>query len=205
MDSIKVTNSEDAYKLFNTGHNVYCRSSEELESIMIPNLLNSLRYGINNKNCNNDRYSRGEIETFHTAFQENFTIQLSGCKKWTFKDSSLVAPIRGCAPHFNANNMENIVEQQLKVHKCTNKHFHVSEFQKNNNANSNSNNNNNNNNNSNINNTKTNSKKKRKIDIQTSNTSNTSHTSHTTEESDVMSVVLYPGDILYHPAGVWHV
>lgn len=39
---------------------------------------------------------------FHTDFQENFTIQLSGTKKWIFRESTAVAPLRGCTPHFKA-------------------------------------------------------------------------------------------------------
>lgn len=183
VDAIKVPTGEQAFKLFKAGHNAYCRAPEELESIMIPSLLKSLKYGINTNNCTNDRYARGEIETFytnighktafHTDFQENFTIQLEGCKKWSFRKSSLTSPLRGCAPHFNATNLDDVIEQQLKVHKCTNKHFEVSEFQK-----------------RNIDMLTDTSSKKRKIDE--------------CNEDDMLSVILYPGDVLYHPAGIWH-
>lgn len=49
----------------------------------------------------------------HFDFQENFTIQLKGAKKWTLKDSGIQDPVRGSTPHYKAfQNME----QQVKLH-----------------------------------------------------------------------------------------
>jgi len=57
-----------------------------------------------------DNSLRGEIETFvsrpgnvtdwHLDFQENFTFQLQGSKKWLLRRSHLRAPVRGFTPHF---------------------------------------------------------------------------------------------------------
>lgn len=65
---------------------------------------------------------RGEVETFistenhltnwHYDFQENFTIQLSGRKRWTLQQGKIKDPIRGCTPHYAA---PEAVESQLKA------------------------------------------------------------------------------------------
>lgn len=65
---------------------------------------------------------RGEVETFistdghltnwHYDFQENFTIQLSGVKRWTLQQGTIKDPIRGCTPHYAA---PEAVESQLKA------------------------------------------------------------------------------------------
>ncbi len=70
---------------------------------------------------------RGEVETFigtkhhltnwHIDFQENFTIQLSGCKKWTLKQSTIKHPLRGITPHYK--NTNDVVENQLLASKLS--------------------------------------------------------------------------------------
>jgi len=161
LDSVTVDNHMHAKSLYNAGHSLYCRASEELEKEVIPKVLEELGIGINTSKS--DRFRRGEIETFfsrkghltdfHVDFQENFTIQLTGKKKWTFCNSSILSPIRGCTPHYNGIGQENnVAEQQLKVLKLGNVDFSPLEF----------------------------------------------------KEGEVWSIILEPGDTLYHPAGVWH-
>jgi uncharacterized cupin superfamily protein len=65
---------------------------------------------------------RGEVETlmstdghltnWHYDFQENFTIQLSGIKRWSLQQGTIKDPIRGCTPHYAAPES---VESQLKA------------------------------------------------------------------------------------------
>ena len=65
---------------------------------------------------------RGEVEIFigtsdhftnwHTDFQENFTLQLSGSKRWRLKQGTVRHPSRGCTPHYY---IPDIVESQVKV------------------------------------------------------------------------------------------
>ena len=70
---------------------------------------------------------QGEIETFvsragnhtswHTDFQENFTLQLKGSKKWRLLRSGLEAPIMGYTPHYKKTGN---LELQQKVHQAYN-------------------------------------------------------------------------------------
>lgn len=102
LESIIVSDVMQAIKLYQAGHSLYCRAPVQLESAVIPRILSELGIGI--AGSDNDRFRRGEIETFyskkghltdfHTDFQENITIQLSGKKKWSFSSSSAVAPLR---------------------------------------------------------------------------------------------------------------
>ena len=156
LDSILVDDPDMAMKLHANGHSLYCRSSTELESNLITRFLNELGYKLFNAT---DRFRRGEIETFyskqghitnfHCDFQENFTFQLKGRKKWIFAKSSLYAPLRGCTPHFATTE---VTEQQIKVNQLLDNKFHANEFQ----------------------------------------------------HGELMEVIVEEGDILYHPAGVWH-
>jgi len=164
LDSISVDQASVALKLHNAGHSLYCRASPELESVLVPKLLDELGIGV--KNADSDRFRRGEIETFiskkshvtefHTDFQENFTFQLSGFKRWWFRDSTASAPMRGCTPHFGTKQAPSVVETQLKALRLGQPLFSAEEFMK-----------------SSV------------VDGET-------------------SIVLGPGDVLYHPAGVWH-
>jgi hypothetical protein len=71
--------ADQALKLYNAGHSLYCRASQELESEVIPKVLEEVGVGINTSNS--DRFRRGEIETFfsrkghltdfHVDFQES--------------------------------------------------------------------------------------------------------------------------------------
>ena len=137
LDSITVDTASNAKSLYNAGHSLYCRASQELENEVISKVLEEVGVGINTSNS--DRFRRGEIETFfsrkghltdfHVDFQENFTIQLTGKKKWTFCNSSILSPIRGCTPHYNGNGQDkSVAEQQLKVLKLGNPDFDPQEF-----------------------------------------------------------------------------
>lgn len=68
------------------------------------------------------KIGRGEVEIFisgtadsitnwHTDFQENFTIQLSGIKRWTIQKGTVEHPIRGNTPHYT--NTDTIETQLL--------------------------------------------------------------------------------------------
>jgi hypothetical protein len=64
LESITVDDAEQALKLYKAGHSLYCRAPAELESIVIPRALNELGLGV--FGSGNDRFSRGEIETFYS-------------------------------------------------------------------------------------------------------------------------------------------
>ena len=161
LSSISVDDPEQACKLFNAGHSLYCRAPPHFEEIVVPKLIKELSYGIDP--ANNDRYRRGEVEVFysrkghftdfHTDFQENFTIQLAGVKKWIFGTSTASHPLRGCTPHFNDEKHGDVVEQQLKVLKLGDNKFSADQFR---------------------------------------------------NVEKLAEVILKPGDVMYHPAGIWH-
>ena len=53
------------------------------------------------------------VTDWHYDFQENFTMQLRGSKRWHFRKSGVTRPIRGFTPHFRSSS--EIVEMQVKV------------------------------------------------------------------------------------------
>jgi hypothetical protein len=172
ISSIKVSEASQALQLYGAGHSLYCRAPRVLEDAVVPSLLNDLGWGVRmSANAFNDRNARGEIETFfskkghvtewHTDFQENFTIQLTGTKKWTFRQCDLNHPLRGCTPHFGSTQGREVVETQLKAARlCDPSAFtHLA-------------------------------------DVETAFS--------TARVADEISVVLTPGDVLYHPAGILH-
>ena len=105
---------------------------------------------------------KGEIEVFatraghttdwHMDFMENFTVQLSGRKRWRLAQSGLDGVIRGYTPHYQ--NVDNL-EQQLKLHRMQRADFPAPR-----------------------------------------------PWAEGAGDTDV--VELGPGDVLYHPAGIWH-
>lgn len=165
LDCITVEDADQALKLHLAGHSLYFRASSEIEQKFVSTLLQELNFGIANT-AHSDRYRRGEVETFisraghvtdfHTDFQENFTFQLSGSKRWIFRSSSATNPIRGCTPHFNLEDKNrDVAEQQLKVLRLGDPSFQRNQFQIN-------------------------------------------------ESNNESSITLHPGDVMYHPAGIWH-
>jgi hypothetical protein len=91
---------------------------------------------------------KGHYTDWHTDFQENFTIQLKGSKKWKVAKGAVINPLRGCTPHYFDN--EAVKETQMKAH-CS-----------------------------------------------------CSAESEIKLPKEWEEVVLGEGDVLYHPAGLWH-
>ncbi|KAL0483700.1 hypothetical protein AKO1_013954 [Acrasis kona] len=63
---------------------------------------------------------KGHVTPFHFDFMENFTIQLTGKKKWTFLPLESTHPLRGATPHYKK---QDTLEQQLKIHQIKNVNF----------------------------------------------------------------------------------
>jgi hypothetical protein len=171
LESIGVEDPAHALKLYHAGHSLYCRAPRELEDKVVPRLLDAVGMGL--VGSGTDRFRRGEIEMFfsrrghltdfHTDFQENFTVQLSGTKKWTFRDSTATFPLRGCTPHYKALHRaqdDSVAEQQLKVLRLGDPAFCADQF--------------------------------------------TASSSSSGGAAGTHEVVLQPGDVMYHPAGIWH-
>ena len=124
--SIEISDADTALALHRTGgHATYCRAPPKVEQCLVSNLLRSTGLGCGQYDPAGDSMTamaRGEVETFistkghmtnwHFDFQENFTIQLSGTKRWTLQQGTIRDPIRGCTPHYAA---PGAVESQLKA------------------------------------------------------------------------------------------
>ena len=152
------TQLDAALACYAAGASLYFRSSPALSRLFVRALNAALGFGLWGLNA--DGSEKGEIEVFcsraghytpfHTDFQDNFTVQLSGRKTWAFGPVSLEHPVRGWTPHYKDRSTE---ELQRKVHG---------------------------------------------IAVQGSRP----WQGDAPKESS--SVTLEAGDVLYHPAGVWH-
>jgi hypothetical protein len=125
IQSIELQDPEAAYALYQSGHATYCRAPPELEQPLVSTLLRDVGLGCGQYDPTAEKMTvlgRGEVEVFaasgaghvtdwHTDFQENFTIQLSGQKTWTIKHGIATHPLRGCTPHYRS---PDAVEGQLK-------------------------------------------------------------------------------------------
>jgi quercetin dioxygenase-like cupin family protein len=158
--SIK-TDAAQAKTCFDAGHPLYFRASELLEGTLLPAIARDLHFGFAANHRDGNR--RGEIETFvakpghvtrwHFDFQENFTVQLKGSKKWSFYRSQVANPFRACATHFDGKEYQRTLHTQFQTIRASNAEF---------------------------------------VGIPDD------------IEEKCESVVLQEGDVLYHPAGVWH-
>ena len=122
--SIEVGDAGTALQLHKVGHATYCRAPPKVEQNLVSSLLRCTGLGCGQYDPSGDSYlalGRGEVETFmstnghvtdwHYDFQENFTIQLSGVKRWSLMQGTIDDPLRGCTPHYDS---PEAVESQLK-------------------------------------------------------------------------------------------
>jgi hypothetical protein len=124
IHSIEISDPETAWHLFEAGNATYCRAPPDLEQTLVRSLLRDTGLGCGQYDPTGQRVTtmgRGEVEVFqsstvghvtnwHYDFQENFTLQLSGVKRWTVQKGTVKHPIRGCTPHYNA---PEAVESQM--------------------------------------------------------------------------------------------
>lgn len=125
IQSIELENADTAIALHSAGHATYCRASPQVEQPMVASLLRGTGIGCGNYDPSGESnvvLGRGEVEVFmgtskhitdwHYDFQENFTLQLTGVKKWTLQQGSVRHPLRGCTPHYKA---PDVLESQVKA------------------------------------------------------------------------------------------
>ena len=125
IHSIEVSDPSSALALYSAGHATYCRAPPTLEQLLVSTLLAETGLGCGQYDATGESSTclgRGEVEVFlgteghrtgwHWDFQENFTVQLSGSKKWTLQKGSVAHPLRGCTPHYRSPDS---VEPQLKA------------------------------------------------------------------------------------------
>ena len=124
--SIEVADVDTAISLHKiAGHATYCRAPPNVEQSLVASFLRATGLGCGQYDPSGESIismGRGEVETFistdghltnwHFDFQENFTIQLSGIKRWTLQQGTIKDPIRGCTPHYAS---PEAVESQLKA------------------------------------------------------------------------------------------
>ena len=97
---------------------------------------------------------KGNYTDFHMDFQENFTYQLKGSKKWRLRtERGMQSPVMGFSPHYAQSSN---LEAQAKVIKCYNGVNIGAKYNK------------------------------------------------TRLAQESTTVTLQEGDIMYHPAGIWH-
>lgn len=124
--SIEIADVDTAISLHKiAGHATYCRAPPQVEQSLVASMLKATGLGCGQYDPSGESIismGRGEVETFistdghltnwHFDFQENFTIQLSGVKRWTLQQGTIRDPIRGCTPHYASPES---VESQLKA------------------------------------------------------------------------------------------
>lgn len=124
INSIEVPDPEMAYALYQAGHSTYCRAPPAVEELLISALLENTGLGCGQYDSTGQSMTslgRGEMETFisatpgsvtgfHTDFQENFTIQLSGRKKWTLQHGTVQHVLRGVTPHYAVSAVEGQIK-----------------------------------------------------------------------------------------------
>jgi hypothetical protein len=133
IESIEVDSADTALSLHHAGHATYCRASPQVEQPLVRHTLAATGMGCGEYDPTNERsmtLGRGEVEVFmstrshttdwHYDFQENFTLQLSGSKRWSLQKGVVQYPLRGCTPHYAA---PEAVESQMKAAHLSNPTF----------------------------------------------------------------------------------
>jgi Cupin superfamily protein len=133
IHSIEVNDPGTALALHRAGHATYCRAPPALERHLVSRLMAGSGLGCGQYDPTAESSTcmgRGEVEVFlgtaghctnwHWDFQENFTIQLSGTKRWTLQKGSVSHPLRGCTPHYKSPES---VEPQIKAARLVDPHF----------------------------------------------------------------------------------
>jgi hypothetical protein len=167
ISNVDTDDIDDAIKAYKSGASLYFSSSLEFRNLFCKQLQFQMGHdfagyfpGTGTELTPGD--TMGEIEIFvsradnftdfHTDFQENFTFQLKGSKRWHLR-AFMPAPLLGFTPHYeNTGNLET----QSKVHAAFQGLDMGAQYNK------------------------------ERI------------------MKEGTSVLLEEGDIMYHPAGIWH-
>eukprot|EP01049_Picozoa_sp_SAG25_P004176 SAG25_NODE_256_length_10933_cov_24.263522_15_plen_431_part_00 len=107
---------------YEAGASLYFAAPPEMLGPWVGRLTADLGYSLAcGQNYQRAQQQMGEIEVFvsraghttgwHIDFQENFTVQLRGRKRWRLARSELSHPIRAFTPHFRG---DNDIDEQLK-------------------------------------------------------------------------------------------
>eukprot|EP00977_Amphora_coffeiformis_P010072 scaffold2353_cov167-Amphora_coffeaeformis.AAC.63 len=124
INSIEVPDAETAFALYQAGHATYCRAPPRVEELLVSALLENTGLGCGQYDASGQSMTslgRAEVETFistrvgsvtgwHTDFQENFTIHLSGRKKWSLQKGTVANVLRGVTPHYSVSAVEGQIK-----------------------------------------------------------------------------------------------
>ena len=123
IDSLKLDDAASAMTAHAAGASLYFQSSKEAASAYVPAMSECLGQAFSAYYDSAQAEHRGEIEVFvsrgghvtywHYDFQENFTLQLRGRKRWRLKAGAVASVLRGATPHFRT--AEDVIEQQVKA------------------------------------------------------------------------------------------
>ena len=125
-ESIKTPDRDAALACHRAGGSLYFRAPAEISDLLVT--AASQQTGLSFGALYADGAPRSEVETFitraghvtewHFDFMENFTLQLSGVKRWRLKRSAVEVPMRGCTPQWGSGShaVRTAAEQQAKLH-----------------------------------------------------------------------------------------
>jgi hypothetical protein len=183
LSSVKMR-PDDALVAYNAGMSLYFRAGEAAEAAFLPAFMQQLGFGAGT--FFRDGARRAEIEVFashvghvtnpHFDFQTvNFTIQLRGRKAWTLTKSKTVPfPAKACAAHFVTDAASTNIVRTQHA-------IHQLAVES--------------------------ARPGGKLDMEPEEFARAAALAASGEDGEIEgleTVVLEPGDILYHPAGVWH-
>eukprot|EP00758_Cryptobia_borreli_P006566 Tbor_TRINITY_DN5177_c0_g1::TRINITY_DN5177_c0_g1_i1::g.26238::m.26238 len=192
VTTVRVGEASQAALLYKAGNNLYFRGSEEMEASFVPTLLEELGHTSPNARYYKDGGRRGEIETFashighttnwHWDFQENFTVQLRGAKTWYLYSSQTNIGSDGNEGHCDTISAPH---RAMAMHfgDQASKHLDPKGFEK----------------------TITSQHMQHALHKGTDDGASFSGAKLPMNiNNNCVKVTLEPGDVLYHPAGIWH-
>ena len=110
LTSVVAEDARSAAALHGAGHALYCRAPPDLEAALVDALLGETSLGLPPRRGAGQLAGHGEVEIFcarknhvtgwHYDFQENFTVQLRGSKRWRVARSTEAHPLRAHSLHF---------------------------------------------------------------------------------------------------------
>ena len=110
LTSVVAEDARSAAALHGAGHALYCRGPPGLEASLVDALLGETSLGLPPRRGAGQLAGHGEVEMFcareghvtgwHYDFQENFTVQLRGSKRWRVARSTEPHPLRAHSLHF---------------------------------------------------------------------------------------------------------
>ena len=131
LDSLKLEDGAQALTAHAAGASLYMRAPQEMHDVFVPALTDCLGMAWGGYYDPERAQPTGEIEVFvsrpghttdwHTDFQQNFTVQLRGRKRWCFRRSRVPAAPRAITPHFVVGT--DVVEQQVKLQRLRDPDF----------------------------------------------------------------------------------